>query len=218
MQTWRFWRPRSRVSSKGSNSLRTHARPSRWLPSLVVAPALVSALGLAACSRNTTPPEKLGSVVKPKEVVDASNALTEDRAGKPANFAFTLKDMNGASVQLASYKGRPLVVNFWATWCPPCKLEIPWFIDFKKRYGANGLEILGVSIDDPAPELKAFSTEYKMNYPVLMGLDQEKMLEAYDAVVSVPVTWFIKKDGTVQGRTIGINTREFFENQIKALF
>ncbi len=75
-----------------------------------------------------------------------------------------------------------------------------------------------MSIDDPAPELIAFSAEHKMNYPVLLGLDQDKMLAAYDAEVSVPVTWFIKKDGTVQGRNIGINTREFFERQIKALF
>ncbi len=75
-----------------------------------------------------------------------------------------------------------------------------------------------MSIDDPAEELKVFAAEHKMNYPVLLGIDQEKMLEAYDAEVSVPVTWFIRKDGTVHTRTIGINSREFFETQIKALF
>lgn len=173
----------------------------------------MSQLGPAGCSKNMTPPVDTGP-----PVVGVANADAGDRTGQPANLSFTLKDMNGATVQLASFKGRPFIVNFWATWCPPCKLEIPWFIEFKQKYAAQGLEILGVSIDDPADELKAFSAEYKMNYPVLMGLDQDKMLEAYEAVVSVPVTWFIKKDGTVQGRTIGINTREFFETQIKALF
>lgn len=192
---------------------------ARRQPSLLAC-AAVLAIGLAACSKNTTPPAETAKKAdtKAEAAADKSALLTEDRAGKPAQFDYTLKDMNGATVQLASFKGRPLVVNFWATWCPPCKFEIPWFIDFKQRFGAQGLEILGVSIDDTAPELKTFAADHKMNYPVLMGLNQDKMLEAYDAVVSVPVTWFIKKDGTVQGRTIGINTREFFENQIKALF
>lgn len=172
-----------------------------------------------ACSKNGVPPEANGKIVDLAAAPSAAPAADAgDHAGKPAKLNFTLKDMNGATVELASFKGRPLVVNFWATWCPPCKAEIPWFIEFKKQYASAGLEILGVSIDDPAPELKTFSAEYKMNYPVLMGLGQDKMLEAYEAEVSVPVTWFIKKDGTVQGRTIGINTREFFENQIKALF
>jgi thiol-disulfide isomerase/thioredoxin len=141
-----------------------------------------------------------------------------EHAGEPANFAFKLKDMNGAAVDLASYKGRPLIINFWATWCPPCKLEIPWFIEFKKQYGDKGLEVLGVSLDDPADELVKFAAEYKMNYPVLMGLDQDKMLETYDAVAVVPVTWFIKRDGTVQAKHVGISSREYFENMVKALF
>jgi thiol-disulfide isomerase/thioredoxin len=191
----------------------------RWLPrALIVTAIALSCVGLVACSKNGSPPEANGTPVDLAAVPPGAPVDPLDHSGKPAQFNFTLKDMNGATVELASYKGRPLIVNFWATWCPPCKLEIPWFIDFKKQYGAQGLEILGVSIDDPAPELKAFAAEYKMNYPVLLGLGQDKMLEAYEAEVSVPVTWFIKKDGTVQGRSIGINTREFFENQIKALF
>ena len=192
---------------------------SRWLSLSLAAIAIATlCLGPAACSANIAPPENEGTPVLPGTPIPGESPQDVDRSGKPANFDFVLKDMNGATVNLASYKGRPVVVNFWATWCPPCKLEIPWFIEFKNKYGAQGLEILGVSIDDPADELKKFAVEYKMNYPVLLGLDQDKMLQAYDAEVSVPVTWFIKKDGTVQGRNIGINTREFFENQIKALF
>ena len=178
---------------------------------LVVAGAAV----LVACSVNTTPPAESKASNVP--VVGLPNSDAGDKAGKPADLSFKLKDMNGATVELASFKGRPLVVNFWATWCPPCKLEIPWFIEFKQKFGAQGLEILGVSIDDPAAELKTFSAEYKMNYPVLMGLDQEKLLAAYEAEVTVPVTWFIKKDGTVLGRTVGINTRQYFESQIQAI-
>jgi len=192
---------------------------SRWFRGSLIAVAIgVVWLGPAGCSKNVAPPANMGAPVVAGAPVPGSTPESVDPAGQPAQFNFTLKDMNGATVQLASYKGRPLVVNFWATWCPPCKLEIPWFIELKKKYGAQGLEILGVSIDDQAPELRAFAAEHQMNYPVLLGLDQDKMLEAYEAEVSVPVTWFIKKDGTVQGRTIGINTREFFETNIKALF
>jgi cytochrome c biogenesis protein CcmG/thiol:disulfide interchange protein DsbE len=178
---------------------------------LVVAAAAL----VAACSVNTTPPAESKTSGVP--VVGLPNSDAGDKAGKPADLSFTVKDMSGATVELASFKGRPLVVNFWATWCPPCKAEIPWFIEFKQKFGAQGLEILGVSIDDPAAELKTFAAEYKMNYPVLMGLDQDKLLAAYEAEVTVPVTWFIKKDGTVLGRTVGINTRQYFESQIQAI-
>jgi thiol-disulfide isomerase/thioredoxin len=202
-----------------SESLREVLNPSRRLPSPLLLGALAGLWLVSACSANVAPPDDAKSaVVVPGVPVPGASEPEQDRAGKPANFAFTLKDMNGATVELASFKGRPVVVNFWATWCPPCKLEIPWFIEFKNKYSGQGLEILGVSIDDPADELQKFAVEYKMNYPVLLGLDQDKMLAAYDAEVSVPVTWFIKKDGMVQGRSIGINTKEFFENQIKALF
>jgi thiol-disulfide isomerase/thioredoxin len=176
---------------------------------------LIVTAGLAACSKNTAPPPESKGPGVP--IVGLPNSDADDKTGKPADLSFSLKDMDGATVALASYKGRPLIVNFWATWCPPCKLEIPWFVEFKQKFGAQGLEILGVSIDDPAKELKTFSAEYKMNYPVLMGLDQDTLLAAYEAEVTVPVTWFIKKDGTVLGRTVGINTRQYFESQIQAI-
>jgi thiol-disulfide isomerase/thioredoxin len=178
----------------------------------VAATLLIALAALAACSKNTAPPPE-----SKVPVVGLPTADAGDKAGKPADLSFSLKDMSGATVELASYKGRPLVINFWATWCPPCKSEIPWFIEFKNKHGEAGLEILGVSIDDPAPELKTFAAEYKMNYPVLMGLDQEKLLATYEAEVTVPVTWFIKRDGTVLTRVVGINTKEFFEAQIQAI-
>jgi peroxiredoxin len=193
---------------------------SRRRQPFVIASAIGLSLALAACSTNTVPPEKLGTPIAAGMAAPAvaQAASGNEPAGQLAKLNFTLKDMNGATVELASFKGKPLVVNFWATWCPPCKLEIPWFIELKKQYGADGLEILGVSIDDSPAELKVFAAEHKMNYPVLVGLTQDKMLEAYEAETSVPVTWFIKKDGTVQNRTVGINSREYFEKQIKALF
>lgn len=173
---------------------------------------IVLAAGLAACSKNTAPPPE-----SKVPIVGLPTSEASDKVGKPADLSFALKDMNGATVALASYKGRPLVLNFWATWCAPCKKEIPWFIEFKQQFAPRGLEILGVSIDDPAKELQTFAAAQKMNYPVLMALDQEAVLTAYEAEVMVPVTWFIKRDGTVLSRTVGITTREYFESQIQAI-
>src|SRR5689334_3838233 len=76
---------------------------------------------------------------------------------KPANLTFTLKDMNGADVRLATYKGKVVLLDFWATWCGPCKIEIPWFEEFQDRYGKQGLQIVGVSVDDPADKLQAYA-------------------------------------------------------------
>lgn len=178
----------------------------------VAAAILIVVAGAVACSKNTTPPPE-----SKVPVVGLPTSEPSDKVGKPADLSFSLKDMHGATVALASYKGRPLVLNFWATWCAPCKKEIPWFIEFKDQFAGKGLEIVGVSIDDPAKELQLFATEQKMNYPVLMALDQEAVLTAYEAEVMVPVTWFIKRDGTVFSRTVGITTRDYFESQIQAI-
>jgi len=149
-------------------------------------------------------------------------ALDSDSHADPtapkARLDFTLKDMGGREVNLADYKGKPILINFWATWCPPCKAEIPWFIEFAETYKAKGLVILGVSVDDPPEEIKAIVAEHKVNYPMLVGLGQDQMLEAYEATFAIPVSWFIRPDGTVAGKAAGIHSREWFEQQLKALF
>jgi cytochrome c biogenesis protein CcmG/thiol:disulfide interchange protein DsbE len=165
-----------------------------------------------ACSKNTQPPAESQVPVAGMPSTDAG-----EKVGQPADLGYTLQDMHGAQVSLASYKGRPLMINFWATWCAPCKSEIPWFIEFKNAHAADGLEILGVSVDDPAEDLRRFATDMKMNYPVLLGLNQDAMLAAYEAEVTVPVTWFIRKDGTIQSRNVGISSREYFASQIQAI-
>src|SRR5215468_1472759 len=86
---------------------------------------------------------------------------------KPANLNFTLKDVNNKDVNLASLKGKVILLDFWATWCGPCKIEIPWFVEFQQKYGKDGLQVVGVSIDDTLDKLKPFVTQYKMNYTVL---------------------------------------------------
>jgi len=126
--------------------------------------------------------------------------------------------MAGQNVRLADFTGRPLVLNFWATWCAPCRLEIPWLVDLQARYKDRGLVILGISTDDEAGELRKFAADFKMNYPVLVGLGQDTLLEAYDAVNLLPITWFVKADGSIEAKGTGLHPKEWFDDHIKALF
>ena len=134
-----------------------------------------------------------------------------------AKLDFVVKDMNGQDVRLADFKGRPLAINFWATWCGPCKHEIPAFVELVEKYKAQKFTVLGISTDDKAEDLRPFAADYKMNYPVLVGLGHDNLLIAYEAVFAIPVTWFIRPDGTVFLKHAGPATKEWFETQIKAL-
>ena len=102
---------------------------------------------------------------------------------KKANLDFTVTDMNGASVKLSSFKGKVILLDFWATWCPPCKAEIPGFVELQEAYRDKGLQVVGVSVDDTPDKLKPFASEYKMNYPVLVGLERDDLQDAYWADV-----------------------------------
>jgi peroxiredoxin len=142
---------------------------------------------------------------------------TVESGDRAADLDFTLKDMNGATVRLADFRGRPIILNFWATWCGPCKIEIPAFVDLVNQYKAQNLTVLGVSVDDSPEDLRSFAAEYRMNYPVLVGMGQDKLQETYDAVMMIPVTWFIRPDGTIHMKHQGPATKEWFETQVKAL-
>lgn len=138
-------------------------------------------------------------------------------AGDLANLSYKLKDMNGQEVNLASFKGRPIILNFWATWCGPCKAEIPMLMALADQYRDRQLAVLGVSVDDSPEDLRKFAEEFKMNYPVLVGLGQHEFQEKFEAVVAIPVTWFIRPDGTVLKKHQGPASKDWFESQVKAM-
>jgi len=144
-------------------------------------------------------------------------AVEDPPPGDLARLDFTLKDMHGKDVKLSDYAGRPLVVNFWATWCGPCKAEIPALVELVDKYRDQKLAVLGISVDDSPEDLRQFATQYKMNYPVLVGLGHDELQETYDAVMMIPITWFIRPDGTVFLKHPGTGTKQWFEDQVKAI-
>src|SRR5262249_11111255 len=89
--------------------------------------------------------------------------------GVPAKLNFTLKDVDDKKVKLVDFKGKVIVLNFWATWCVPCKTEIPEFVDLQKQYEPQGVQFIGISVDDTAAKLRPYISEHSMNYPVLQG-------------------------------------------------
>ena len=136
---------------------------------------------------------------------------------KPAKLDFTMKDLDGKDVSLSSFKGKVILLNFWATWCGPCKAEIPEFVELQKQYGKDGLMIVGYSVDDEAPKARAFANEYKINYPVLLGLGREDVQDAYGPIWGIPASFIISRDGKVCQKHLGIAPKAVFEKEIKAL-
>jgi peroxiredoxin len=138
-------------------------------------------------------------------------------ASAKANLNFTLKDINGGSVQLADYKGKVVLLNFWATWCLPCKSEIPEFVEAYARYRDKGFVILGVlSEDDPTPAaLRTFMTDFKMNYPVFR--EHTEFAAANGELWALPTSFLIDRQGSICIRKTGVLSKEMLEQEIKGL-
>jgi cytochrome c biogenesis protein CcmG/thiol:disulfide interchange protein DsbE len=125
---------------------------------------------------------------------------------------FTLADLNGKPVSLSDFRGKVVVLDFWATWCPPCRAEIPDFIDLQKEYGSQGVQIVGIALDEPEKVL-AFARQNGMNYPVLLGSDEVSM--KYGGIEGIPTTFIIDRDGKIVNRFEGFRPRQVFETEIK---
>jgi peroxiredoxin len=149
----------------------------------------------------------------------AAQTATEtcDQSGKVADLNFTVKDMNGKNVALNAYKGQVVLLDFWATWCPPCRKEIPGFVELYNAYKSQGFIILGVSMDDTLSDVKKFAKNLKMNYPVLMGHEREDLQKAFAPMPGFPTSFVIGRDGKICSRHTGFVAKEEFERRIKAL-
>ena len=141
-------------------------------------------------------------------------ALTGDAIGAIApDFALTTID--GKRVKLSDYRGKAVLLNFWATWCGPCKVEIPWFMDLEKQYGPQGLVILGVAMDDDGKDnVTKFAREMKMDYPILLGNDD--VADQYGGVEGLPTTFYIDRDGKIVKKVAGLVGHGEIEDGIKS--
>jgi len=138
-------------------------------------------------------------------------------AAPAAKLNFSFKDITGKKVSLSDFKGKVILLDFWATWCVPCKQEIPGFIELQKRYGGRGLQIIGLSVDDSLNMAKTYATQMKMNYPVLLAEGKEDILKAYDPIPSIPVSVIIDRSGQIVFRHLGIASMDVFEREIVPL-
>ena len=170
----------------------------------------------------------LASAAKGELVVDAATGAPEyvsPLAGKPAP-AFALEDLSGKKVSLADYKGKAVLVNFWATWCAPCKIETPWLVELRDQYASQGFEVLGISTegdgvgkDDMAAWNKdkaAIAKEverFHMPYPVLINGDS--IADAYGGLDELPMSFFVDRTGKVIAVQMGLTSKADIESNIK---
>jgi cytochrome c biogenesis protein CcmG/thiol:disulfide interchange protein DsbE len=158
-------------------------------------------------------------------VLDAGGApqYLSPLQGKPAP-PFTLEDLSGNKVSLASFKGRALAINFWATWCAPCKVETPWLIDLRNQYAAQGFEVLAISADDidrndpkkfseEKQEIARFVQRTHMPYPVL--IDGDSISEPYGGLDALPTSFFVNRNGAVVAAQMGVTSKDEIERNIK---
>lgn len=155
---------------------------------------------LSACSTGSDPSE--------------SSLKAESQRRHAPDFA--LRDSQGKIVRLSDYKGKVVLLNFWATWCGPCKLEIPWFVEFERQHKDRGFAVLGISMDEDGWDVvMPFVSRIGINYRVLMGDDVVAQL--YGGVDSLPTTFLIDREGRIARVHIGLVSRSSYERDLKEL-
>jgi len=139
----------------------------------------------------------------------------ESPGGKSAP-SFTLQDLNGKPVSLSDFKGKVVILDFWATWCPPCVIEIPHFIELYEQYKDQGFAMVGISLDSAGISVvKSFARKYQINYPILMTDGQVDRV--YGGITAIPTTFVIDSAGNIRRKYIGYRDKAVFEADIKAL-
>ena len=147
---------------------------------------------------------------------EPASAAVQPQADRKAAPQFTLHDASGKEAKLSDYKGKAVLLNFWATWCGPCKLEIPWFIEFQRKYRDQGLAVLGVSMDDDGWKvITPYVQKVGMNYTVLLG--NEDIAKLYGGVEGLPTTFLIDRTGKIAAMHTGIVSKNAYEGEILEL-
>jgi peroxiredoxin len=172
---------------------------------VIVVVVLVIA-GMLIAGKHLTKPQTPGASIS------GSNKVIQ---GQPAPD-FQLTDLDGNTVRLSDLRGKAVLLNFWATWCPPCKVEMPWFVDLQKQYGPQGLQIVGVAMDEGNAHdaVAKFAREMGLNYAVVLGND--KVADQYGGVDALPTTYYIGRDGKIVTRVFGLVSHREIEDNIRA--
>jgi peroxiredoxin len=148
-------------------------------------------------------------------ITPATTKATRTNGDFPQAPEFSLTSLSGEHINLQDYKGKVVVLDFWATWCGPCRIEIPGFVQLQNQYGSQGLAIIGVSMDDGPEPVRRFYRDFHMNYPVVMGSDKLGML--YGGIFGLPTTFLIGRDGRIYSKHEGLTDASVFESEIKEL-
>lgn len=181
--------------SRGYNQGVKHIQ-RRTVPMLALAAIL---LLVAGCSRSG-------------KTAQDTPELRPDSERKPAP-TFELKDASGATITMADYRGKVVLINFWATWCGPCKVEIPWFIEFQQKYKDRDFAVLGISMDEDGwKSVKPYVEQHKMNYRVLIG--DEKLTDLYGGIDSLPTSFIVDRAGRIAAAHFGLVDKSDYQNEI----
>ena len=186
----------------------TFRKPAVEAEPAVAAPAMASAAPAAPAASAPAAPAKPGSAVAPANGV----AMRGDRL--PPDFSYP--ELNSKKqVRLSDFAGKVVLVDFWATWCGPCRMELPDFVKLQDQYKAQGFSFIGVSLDQQGPDLvRQFATQWKLNYPIIVD-EGGPIANAYGGIRSIPTSVLVNRDGTVAQVFVGFRPKEVFEAEIK---
>jgi thiol-disulfide isomerase/thioredoxin len=173
--------------------------------------SLLSFVLVVACGQDSSAPQSDGAASGGGS--EPGITKLEGSTDSP-NYAFV--DLDGNKGSLADYKGKVLIVDVWATWCPPCKQELPHFIELYDEYKDKGFEMVGLSVDDSPDVLKPFIKEYNLNYTIHWGNGQE-VQSVFGPIPGIPTTFIIDKEGNIVKKLVGYQDKAVFEDAIKSL-
>jgi peroxiredoxin len=171
--------------------------------SMFASVALAASLALAGCASQISKGEP------------AARRDKNQAERKPAPD-FELKDINGKVIRLSDYRGQVVLLNFWATWCGPCKIEIPWFVEFQRTYKDRGFTVIGVSVDEDGWEaVRPFLAGRQVNYPVVVSTPEVE--QKYGGVEALPMSFLIDREGRIASTHVGLVTKKTYEDEIRQL-
>ncbi|MCP4050467.1 MAG: TlpA family protein disulfide reductase [bacterium] len=130
-------------------------------------------------------------------------------------FDLTAKTLDNKEIKFSDYKGKVLVIDFWASWCPPCVMEIPHFIELQKEYNDSNVQIIGISKDNSSATVKEFIKRTNINYPVIM--DMPELSDFFGSITSIPTTFILDKNANIIEKAVGYRDKSFFEKEIEQL-